>query len=71
MANQIKGYRDLTQDEIALINECKSAAVAIGDLCAKVADSTGVDKRWHAIAVTDLQKGFMNLIRAIARPETF
>jgi hypothetical protein len=71
MANQIKGYRDLKQDEIDLMNECTSAAVMIGDLCARVANGTGVDMRWHSIAVTDLQKGFMSLIRAIARPETF
>lgn len=27
--------------------------------------------RWLAIGQTDLQQGFMALIRAIARPETF
>jgi predicted dehydrogenase len=30
-----------------------------------------VDQRWVAIGKTDLQKGFMSLIRGIARPETF
>jgi hypothetical protein len=30
-----------------------------------------LDARWLAIGITDLQKGFMALIRAIACPETF
>jgi hypothetical protein len=29
------------------------------------------DPRWLAIGKTDLQKGFMAVIRAIAKPETF
>lgn len=29
------------------------------------------DKRWSSIARTQLQQGFMALIRSIAKPETF
>ena len=68
---QIKGYRDLTEVEIEAMNDCKSIAVEVGILCDKVAGMTGVDQRWVAIGRTDLQKGFMSLIRGIARPETF
>jgi hypothetical protein len=68
---QIKGYRDLTPEEIALMNECKAMAVQVGELCERVKAVPGVDGRWVAIGVTDLQKGFMSLIRGIARPETF
>lgn len=68
---QIKGYRDLTELEIGAMNDCKSVAIEVGILCDKVAGMDGVDKRWHAIAKTDLQKGFMALIRSIAKPETF
>jgi hypothetical protein len=31
----------------------------------------GIDQRWLSIGVTDLQKGFMGITRAIARPTTF
>jgi hypothetical protein len=31
----------------------------------------GADQRWVAIAKTDLQKGFMALVRAVAQPESF
>jgi hypothetical protein len=68
---QIKGYRDLTEVEIGAMNDCKLVAVEVGTLCDKVAGMAGVDQRWVAIAKTDLQRGFMCLVRAIARPDGF
>lgn len=68
---QIKGYRDLTPEEIASMNECKAKAVEVGALCEKIRVLPGVDLRWVSIGTTDLQKGFMALIRGIAKPETF
>lgn len=68
---QIKGYRDLTEEEIAHMNQCKIAAVDIGDLCDLVDALPGVDKNWAAIGRTHLQQGFMALVRSIAKPETF
>lgn len=69
---QIKGYRDLSAAEIADMNEAKGLAETVGDLCKKFAmERPNVDKRWLAIAQTDLQKGFMALVRSIARPDTF
>ena len=68
---QIKGYRDLSEFEIDAMNACKSVAIEVGILCDKVMDMDGNDRRWSAIAKTDLQKGFMALIRSIAKPETF
>jgi hypothetical protein len=67
----IKGYRDLSAEEIALMNEIKAQAEAVGALCAKLRDTAGADTRWVAIATTDLQKGFMALTRAVAQPTTF
>lgn len=74
MENQhkhIKGYRDLSQEEINLMNEAKELAEQVGTLIEKVEKTTGVDLRWVAIGKTDLQKGFMSLIRGIAQPTTF
>ena len=68
---QIKGYRDLSQEEIDLMNEAKSLAVQVGDLVAKIQATPLTDKRWASIGKTDLQKGFMSLIRAVAKPTTF
>jgi hypothetical protein len=68
---KIKGYRDLTEDEISLMNEVKGEAEIIGKLCDTLNEHPSIDKRWLAIAKTDLQKGFMALVRAIAQPTTF
>jgi len=68
---EIKGYRTLTKKEIELINEAKEVAVEVGKLCDKVASFSTTDRRWSSIGTTDLQKGFMSLIRSIAQPETF
>lgn len=68
---QIKGYRDLTEGEIALMNDAKSFGVNIGNFILMLESNSLIDKRWLAIAKTDLQKGFMSLVRSIAKPETF
>lgn len=67
----IKGYRDLSQAEVDLMNKLKEVAVTVGEWVDIVLDDPDTDKRWANIAKTDLQKGFMSLIRAVAKPETF
>lgn len=67
----IKGYRDLSQAEVDLMNKLKDVAVVVGEWVDIVLDDPDTDKRWANIAKTDLQKGFMSLIRAVAKPETF
>lgn len=73
MENQhrkISGYRELSQDEIDTMNMVKNTAKLVGGLI-KDLDGEDVDARWLAIAKTDLQKGFMALTRAVAKPEFF
>lgn len=67
----ITGYRDLSAAEIAAINDCKALAEQVGQAVARVEALDGIDRRWASIAKTDLQKGFMALVRAIAKPDTF
>lgn len=69
--DQIKGYRKLSDGEIAAMNKCKDYGVEIGEVIKHLETIPSVDKRWLAIAKTDLQKAFMCLIRSIAKPETF
>ena len=68
---QIKGYRELTQEEINLMNEVKQKGVELGDLFEKLEKIENLDKRWLSIGKTDLQKGLMATARAIAKPEFF
>ena len=67
---KIKGYRDLTEDEIALMNETKELAAECGGLIEKIS-KINADQRWLAIGKTDLQKAFMAVVRSIAKPESF
>jgi hypothetical protein len=83
---KITGYRQLSEEEVALMNEGKALADQCGAYIAKLraagdinrtgeqfADSpkTPLDQRWISIGATDLQRGFMAVIRGIAQPTTF
>jgi hypothetical protein len=82
---QIKGYRDLSQEEIDLMNEIKEHAERTRELLNRIdrhIDAQAIDPdqphsvvtspaRWLAEGRTDLQKGFMCVIRSIAQPTSF
>lgn len=88
MENQhrkISGYRDLTQEELDLMNEAKELEAQVLAFHSKVrsrliaASREGTDNhyrqmhaqalRWHSIARTDIETGFMALVRSIAQPQ--
>ena len=74
MENQhrkISGYRELSQEEINLMNEIKAKGVELGELVEKLRDTEGLDQRWISIGTTDLQTGLMALTRGVAQPGTF
>lgn len=74
MQNQhqlIKGYRDLSAEEIALMNEIKEQGAVLSALVGKLRSQQGVDQRWVSIGQTDLQTGLMALTRSVAQPTTF
>jgi len=67
----ISGHRELNPGEINLINEVKRQGEELRVALDELANDPNVDKRALAIARTEIQTGFMWLIRAIARPTTF
>ena len=74
MENQhrlITGYRELSADEIAQMNRVKDIEQNLVRWISELAVEHIADPRWLAIAKTDLQKGFMALGRAIARPSGY
>jgi hypothetical protein len=83
---KITGYRQLSEAEVELMNEGKALAEQCGAYIAKLrrhpdvtrtqAPNNGVelqplDQRWISIGSTDLQRGFMAVIRGIAQPTSF
>tara|TARA_R110002126_G_C10379499_1_gene494116 strand:- start:135 stop:398 length:264 start_codon:yes stop_codon:yes gene_type:complete len=87
MENQhrkIKGYRELDQTEIDLMNEIKMKGVEMEALIQQViimnanlpdeydeVIEAAESGRWCAIAKTNLQQGLMALTRAVAKPGFF
>lgn len=74
MENQhklIKGYRDLSEEEIALMNKIKLAGEGLGALVEELRSTGTLDQRWVSEGNTDLQKGIMSLVRSVARPTSF
>lgn len=67
----ITGYRTLSEDEIALMNNIKAKGVELGSLVAELEATEGLDQRWIENGKTNLQQGLMALTRAVAQPTTF
>ncbi len=68
---QIKGYRELSQEEIDLMNTIKTKGIELGELVAKLRATEGLDQRWVSIGATDMQTGLMALTRGVAQPTFF
>jgi len=68
---KISGYRELDQSEIDMMNQIKNTGKLVGGMIEDLERESGLDKRWLAIAKTDLQKGFMAAVRAVAKPDFF
>lgn len=68
---EIKGYRELDEREIGLMNTIKAKGAELGELVAALRAIPDLDQRWVAIGATDLQTGLMALTRAVAKPTFF
>ena len=68
---KITGYRQLNEEEAALMNEIKAKGQDLGKLVEVLRGMKDLDQRWISIGATDLQTGLMALTRAVARPTSF
>lgn len=66
---KIDGYRELTQDEIDLINTIKSAEAQFNAIIDQMARTVGLDQRCVSLGATHGEDAFSRLVRAVARPE--
>jgi hypothetical protein len=67
-AQGVRGYRDLTAEEVIMINGIKEAEEALADVWGTVEAWSTTDPRWLDIARTHFQEGFSALVRSIAKP---
>ena len=68
---KIKGYRELSQTEIDLMNKIKAKGAELGELIDELQNTDGLDQRAIAIGKTELQTGTIWLVRGVAQPESF
>lgn len=64
---QIVGYRDLTKDEIAMINDIKREGAKVEELVTCLRGIEEFDQRWVEEGAMDIEKGIMALVRAVAQ----
>lgn len=67
----IKGYRDLTQEEIDLMNEVKAKGEELGILIEKLRGLPTNDIKWIEVGELQLKQGIMSLVRSVAQPTSF
>jgi hypothetical protein len=73
MENQhrhIAGYRELSHDEIAVMNGIKGLGQQL-EVLVETLRRKEFDQRWVSIGQTQLQQGIMALVRAVGKPTTF
>lgn len=68
---KIKGYRELSEEDVEQMNQIKETGVMLGDLVDILRHVDGYDQRWVSIGQTHLQEGLMALTRAVAKPTFF
>ena len=72
---QIKGYRELDQAEIDLMNKIKAKGAELEQLISELSDredpGLNESRRWISIGKTHMQQGLMALTRAVAKPTFF
>lgn len=64
---KISGYRDLDQAELDLMNKAKLLEKKVGQLFQEF-QMMGVNGRHLALARTNLEQGFMWMVRSVAQP---
>lgn len=68
---KISGYRELSQEEIDLMNRIKSLGPTLQELVDALRENRELDQRWVSIGATHLQQGLMALTRGVAQPTFF
>ena len=68
---KITGYRQLNEQEAALMNRIKQAGIELQTLIIQLRQTPGLELRWVDLGQDDLQVGLMKLTRAVAKPTSF
>jgi len=65
----VDGYRPQSQENINLVNYFKDSEEYLLRALDELQADPLIDKRWLAIGRTDIERGFMAIVRSIFKPE--
>lgn len=68
---KIKGYRELSEEEVAMMNRIKEQGACLESMINDLYCESTADQRWVSIAKTHLQQGIMAAVRSVAKPDSF
>ena len=67
-APPIAGYQDISADKLKAVNAIKEVEEAALRMIDALQASDETDKRWVAIARTQIQQGYMAAVRSVMQP---
>lgn len=68
---KIKGYRELSQVEIDLMNRIKEQGACLELMIADLDNLGSTDTVWLQQAEMQLKQGIMSAVRCVAKPQSF
>ncbi len=68
---KIKGYRELSQEEIDLMNKIKEQGACLERMVADLDNLESIDTIWLREAEMKLKQGIMAAVRCVAKPDSF
>lgn len=68
---KIKGYRELSPEEIDLMNRIKEQGACLEAMIADLDNLSSTDTIWLQQAELLLKQGIMAAVRCVAKPESF
>lgn len=66
----VTGYTKQPPEKVQIVNAIKDVENMVGETLEAVLEMDGIDRRMTALARTNLQQGFMWLVRAVFQPES-
>lgn len=68
---KITGYRELTQEEVSLMNKIKEQGKCLESMVAELDNLQTTDTVWLQQAEMLLKQGIMAAVRCVAKPQSF
>lgn len=69
MTDKINGHRELSKEQIDLINKIKTKGAELEEMIDDLYEISDTDKRALSVGRTQLQTALMWIVRSVAKPQ--